>query len=270
MKNILSLGHRIGRKVLPLRGSMSTFDYLRAIQSRPFQTTKTEFLGKPFWFSNADGFFHSYEEIFRSRVYDFATSTVTPRIIDAGANIGMSILFFKRLFPNSKIIAFEPDPDIYALLVKNIQAHGYNDVDLNEAAVWINDDELTFYCEGSLSGSTVDFGNSGKTKKVKAIRLKTLLAEFTSVDFLKMDIEGAEAEVLLDIESELHCVQNLFFEYHSTPGKQQVLGELLSAVTRAGFRYIINGTHGPSLPFRQKSQGPYDNQMNISCFRQGA
>jgi hypothetical protein len=76
-----------------------------------------------------------------------------------------------------------------------------------------------------------------------------LLADFTSVDFLKMDIEGAEAEVLLDIESELHSVQNLFFEYHSTPGKQQVLGELLSVVTKAGFRYIINGTHGPSLPF---------------------
>lgn len=270
MKKILSLGRRIGRKVLPLRGSMSTFDYLRATKALPFKVTKTEFLGKPFWFSNADGFFHSYEEIFARRVYDFPTSTTTPRIIDAGANIGMSVLFFKRLFPDSTIIAFEPDPEIFALLVKNIRAHGYEDVDLKEAAVWIRDEELTFYCEGSLSGSTqIDFGNSGTTKKVKSIRLKTLLSDFESVDFLKIDIEGAEAEVLFDIESELHSVQNLFFEYHSIPGKRQALGELLSVVTGAGFRYIINGTHGPSLPFHHKSQGPYDNQINISCFRNG-
>jgi FkbM family methyltransferase len=120
-----------------------------------------------------------YEEIFRRRVYDFATSTATPRIIDAGANIGISILFFKRLLPNSKIIAFEPDPEIYALLVRNIEAHGYGDVDLKEATVWINDDELTFYCEGSLSGSTqVDFGNSGKTKKVKSRSAENIACRF--------------------------------------------------------------------------------------------
>ena len=268
MKRITSIGRSLGRSVLPLHGSMSTLNYLRALKSPPFQVTKTEFLGKPFWFSNAVGFFHSFEEIFRARVYDFAACTATPQIIDAGANIGMSVIFFKRLYPNSKIIAFEPDPDIYALLVKNVRSHGYENVDLREAAVWTNDDELTFYSEGSLSGSAqVDFRNAGNTKKVKAVRLKTLLTDISSVDFLKMDIEGAEAEVLFDIESELNSVQNLFFEYHSIPDRQQVLGELLSLVKRAGFRYIINGTHGPQSPFFQRSTGAYDNQMNIFCFR---
>jgi len=166
MSGIASLGRLIGRKVFPLWGSMSPLEYLKVARSPAFQTTETKFLGKPFWVSNAAGFFHSYEEIFRGRVYEFAAQTATPCIIDAGANIGMSVLFFKSLFPNSKIIAFEPDPEIYRLLVKNVKSHGYDDVDLRELAVWINDDELTFYSEGSLSGSThIDFRNAGNKKQ---------------------------------------------------------------------------------------------------------
>jgi FkbM family methyltransferase len=268
MKKITSIGRKVGRKLLPLQGAMSTLNYLRAVRSPPFRTTETEFFGKPFWFSNADGFFHSFAEIFHRRVYDFSTTTATPVIVDAGANIGMSVIFFKQLFPSSKIIALEPDPEIYALLVRNMESYNYDDVDLREAAVWINDHELSFYSEGSLSGSSqVDFRGAKDVKKVKAVRLKTLLAEIPEVDFLKIDIEGAEAEVLLDIESELHSVRNLFFEYHSIPGKQQVLGELLSLVTRVGFRYAISGAYSPPLPFRQCSTGAYDNQVNISCFR---
>jgi FkbM family methyltransferase len=267
MGKITSVSRRISRSLFPLRGCMTTINYLRAVKASPFQVTQTELFGKPFWFSNAEGFFYSFEEIFEDRVYDFATSSTTPYIIDAGANIGLSVIFFKRLFSNCKIVAFEPDPAIFALLVKNIRSHGYQDVDLRDAAAWINEDDLTFYSEGSLSGSTeVDFLNAGKAKTVRAERLKTLLTN-TRVDFLKIDIEGAEAEVLFDIESELHSVQNLFFEYHSIPSKKQVLGELLSLVTRAGFRYIINGAHGPSLPFLHRSTNAYDNQLNVSCFR---
>lgn len=189
-------------------------------------------------------------------------------IIDAGANIGLSIIFFKRLFPRSRIVAFEPDPDIYDLLVKNVAAQGYTDVDLRRSAVWTKNENLTFYSEGSLSGSTeVDFLSSGRATTVSAERLKSLLEKVCKVDFLKIDIEGAESPVLRDIESEMMKVENLFFEYHSIPGKPQDLGTLLSIVTNAGFRYVIDGTHGPASPFLRRSPGAYDNQMNVSCFR---
>jgi FkbM family methyltransferase len=267
MKLFNALMRRVDRR-LPLRGAMPTLAYLRTKRAPPFQVTKTELFGTPLWFSNVDGLFHSYEEIFKTRVYDFRATTEHPIIIDAGANIGLSVLFFKQIYPGCKIVAFEPDPDIFRLLVKNVQAHGFSDVDLREAAAWINNDELTFYSEGSLSGSTaVDFLGAGNVKKVKACRLKTLLTGFAKIDFLKIDIEGAETDVLADIESELHRVEYLFFEYHSTYDRPQTLGDLLSLATRAGFRYVINGTHGPRLPFRERSSSAYDIQMNISCFR---
>ena len=264
---VAALKWRVDR-MLPLRGSMSTIAYLRTKRTPRFQVAETELFGTPLWFSNIEGLFHSYEEIFKTRVYDFRAETDSPLIIDAGANIGLSVIFFKKLYPNCKIIAFEPDPDIFRLLVKNVQAHRFADVDLRDTAAWISDDELTFYSEGSLSGSTkVDFLGAGNVKKVKASRLKDVLTEFAKIDFLKIDIEGAETDVLLDIERELHRVEHLFFEYHSTYDRPQTLGDLLTLATRAGFRYVVNGTHGPSLPFLQRNSSAYDIQMNISCFR---
>jgi FkbM family methyltransferase len=262
-----SLQRRIDR-LLPLRGSMPALTYFRTKRTPSFQVGETELFGTPLWFSNTEGLFHSYEEIFKTRVYDFRAETDSPTIIDAGANIGLSVIFFKKLYPNCNIIAFEPDPDIFQLLVKNVQAHRFSNVDLRDVAAWINDDELTFYSEGSLSGSIkVDFLGAGNVKKVKACRLKDVLTEFAGIDFLKIDIEGAETDVLTDIESELHRVEYLFFEYHSTYDRPQTLGDLLSLATRAGFRYVINGTHGPHLPFIERRSSTYDIQMNVSCFR---
>ena len=102
--------------------------------------------------------------------------------------------------------------------------------------------------------------------EVKAERLKPLLSG-DRVDFLKLDIEGAENAVLPDIADELQNVEHLFFEYHSVNGREQQLGDLLNQVKKAGFRYSISGTHGPALPFVQRANANFDLQMNVSCFR---
>jgi FkbM family methyltransferase len=268
MVKIISMTRSIASWVLPLHRAMPPLTYFKALRAPSFEVTQTNLFGKPFWFSDRDGFFHSYREIFKTKAYAFESSSSKPLIIDAGANIGLSVIFFKRLFPHSKIIAFEPDPDIYNLLEKNVAAQGYTDVDLRRSAVWIRDEDLTFYSEGSLSGSTeVDFLSLGHAKTVNAKRLKSLLQKLGKIDFLKIDIEGAEALVLRDIESEITNVDNLFFEYHSIPGKPQELGDLLSIITKAGFRYVIDGTYGPYSPFLRSALGTYDNQINVSCFR---
>jgi len=86
------------------------------------------------------------------------------------------------------------------------------------------DEPLTFSTEGSLAGSTeMDFLGKGTPVQVNAERLKDRLAN-QHVDFLKIDIEGAQNEVLFDIVDELANVDHLFFEYHSIAGKPQRLG----------------------------------------------
>ena len=53
-----------------------------------------------------------YEDIFINRVYEFEASRPDPRIIDCGSNIGMSVLYFKHVYPEARIVGFEPDPTI--------------------------------------------------------------------------------------------------------------------------------------------------------------
>jgi FkbM family methyltransferase len=262
-----NIAGKIERRVSPMRAVMSGREYRAVARTPPFTEGTAKLYGEDISFSNTEGFLHSVREIFYDHVYQFDAKTDEPFIVDAGANIGLSVMYFKRRYPKSKIVAFEPDPEIFLLLAKNVASLRYEDVELRKAAAWIEDTELTFYREGSLAGSTeVDFLDKGDTTKVTAERLKTRLIG-RKVDFLKIDIEGAENTVMYDIADELQNVDALFFEYHSMPGKEQHLGDLLNIATKAGFRYMINGIHGPWRPFVERKLDGFDMQANISCFR---
>lgn len=241
-------------------------DYIATRVATPLNAGQSTFFGKRIRYSDNVGFLHSVREIFADEVYRFEARTDAPYIIDAGANIGLSVLYFKRMYPKSTIIAFEPDVAIFAMLEHNVG--GLDGVELRRQAAWIEETTLNFFTEGSLAGSSeIDFLNKGKKIEVEAIRLKNDLHN-RHVDFLKIDIEGAENSVLFDIETELANVDHLFFEYHSIPNDDQRLGDMLNLVQRAGFRYIINGVHAPRLPFVEKVDRGFDLQLNVFCFRQ--
>jgi len=71
----------------------------------------------------------AYREIFKKGIYDFKCDR-NPRIIDCGANIGLAIIYWKRKFPDAEIIGFEPDPEIFRVLKKNIRKQDYSGVSL--------------------------------------------------------------------------------------------------------------------------------------------
>ncbi|WP_174279574.1 FkbM family methyltransferase [Sphingomonas bacterium] len=223
------------------------------------------FRGRRLRYSDAEGFAHSLVEIYRQQVYLFDDRTGSPHIIDAGANIGLSVLYFKDRFPRASVVAYEPDEEIFDMLADNVGQ--LPDVTLHRAAAWIADTELTFYRERSLAGSVAaDFDGRGDKVKVPAVRLRDEITK-RRVTFLKIDIEGAENEVLFDIADVLDNVERLFFEYHSVAGDRQRLGQLLNLVTERGFRFVINGTHGPGLPFVESARFGFDLQCNVFCYR---
>lgn len=251
--------------VLPYAGVMSPQDVVRVRYTPRMKSGETIVAGRRVAFSDSIGLLHSAHEIFKDEVYRFEAPTSQPHIIDAGANIGLSVLYFKTLYPDATVVAYEPDAAIFALLEENTRS--LPGVEVRQAAVWNADTELRFFVEGSLAGSTeIDFEGGGKEVSVKAERLKSEIAK-RPVDFLKIDVEGAENTVLFDIEDELDNVTNLFFEYHSVPNNQQRLGDMLNLVSRKGFRYMINGPHGPRLPFVERKGRGFDLQLNISCYR---
>ena len=219
------------------------------------------------YYTNPQELLHGFDEIFIQEIYKIVLQPDC-YIIDCGANIGLSVLYLKQLFPNAIIIAFEPDKNNFKLLTKNVASFQLPGVELREEAVWIENAMIGFKNEGSMS-SKVD-PNSKETTKVKACRLKDLLVK--QVDFLKIDIEGAEYEVLKDIAESLFNVRNLFIEYHGSFGQNNELTHMFTILTNNGFNYYIKeATPVYKKPFFESSdqtiKRDWDVQLNIFCFR---
>jgi len=211
---------------------------------------------------------HTYNDIFVDEIYKFDSTNDAPTIIDCGSNIGLSILYFKTLFKNANIVAFEPDENNYLLLEKNIKENQLKEVNLQKKAVWINNDEIQFEAKGT-EASKIDFSNNLTGITVQCARLKDVIEKYDEIDFLKIDIEGAEYEVLLDIQHSLKKINNIFLEYHGKINEIKKLRDIIKIMAENSFKiYIKNAADLLSQPFfNKKTELPYDVQLNIFCFK---
>ena len=75
---------------------------------------------KDFHYHHGMAFYDTYKEVFETEIYKFNTNSSSPLIIDCGANMGVSVLFFSKNYPNAKIYAFEPDSTVLPFIEKNI------------------------------------------------------------------------------------------------------------------------------------------------------
>jgi len=226
-----------------------------------------EMYGVKIKYVDSASFLFIYEELFKKKIYKFNTSNKKPYIIDAGANIGLSIIYFKELYPNSEIIAFEPDENVFEALEHNIKMMKYSDVKLVKKALWNSETTLNFMVEGADGGRVAVKGDIDRVVKVETVTLREYLNR--KVDLLKIDIEGAEISVLESCNDLLSNVDRIFIEYHSFVNREQELHRLLLMLTAAGFRYNIQqiGIFSPN-PFVQINQSLcMDNQLNIFAYR---
>ncbi len=217
---------------------------------------------------DSHSFVFMYREIFAYQIYKFQPSRPKPYIIDGGANIGLASIYFSQLFPDAEIIAFEPDPYIFKVFLENIQSLGLQNITPIEKGIWNEDKILKFLPDGSDGGRILDPTDHRKHKEVPVCTLRPYLQQ--PVDFLKLDIEGAEYEVLCDIEDVLPNVENIFVEYHSFIGKKQVLKDILDILQKAGFRlYLAPAGAKNEKPFISIwSNNGMDNQINIFGYRE--
>jgi FkbM family methyltransferase len=212
---------------------------------------------------------HTYRELFCKEMYQFKSLSVAPVILDCGSNIGLSVLYFKTIYPNAKVWAFEPDAANFELLTKNIASNHLQNVTAAPAAVWTIDGQINFSSNGSEASRIDEKETSDSTIAVPCIRLKNLLCSFEKIDFLKMDIEGGEYKVVLDCAEELHRVDNFFLEYHGKTTDTKQLNELLEIVDQQGFQvYIRNAADALNHPFIEKQTNTqFDVQLNIFCYK---
>lgn len=210
---------------------------------------------------------HTYQDVFEKRIYWFTPESQNPLIIDCGSNIGLSILFFKKNYPNSKIIAFEPDTKNFDVLKQNIQVNKLQNIELKNSAIWIKNGFISFKNCGSETSHIVEEQNSNDF--VKSTRLADCLLQYDVIDFLKIDIEGAELAVLKDCSNQLSKIKNLFIEYHGKVDETNKLNEILMIITAAGFSiYIKTAADNLHNPYITKKTGLlYDVQLNLFAYK---
>ena len=185
-----------------------------------------------------------FKSIFVGQEYFFKASHERPFIVDCGSNIGMSVLYFKLTHPPAEIIAFEPDPQAYACLEENVRENQLSGVRTLPNAVTDKAGPLSFFYDhenpGSLHMSTVPERMSKAQRTVEGVTLSTFLDR--EVDFLKMDIEGAESSVLHEIAAanKLRLVREMVIEYHHHIASQtDDLAQLLKLLEEHGFGYQL-------------------------------
>ena len=229
----------------------------------------TILFGRNFEFVDGPGFLFLYDEIIEREIYKFSTDDPAPYIIDGGSNIGLSVLYFKQAYPKARIVAFEPDPNIFEVLQRNCRSFEFEDVELSDRALWVENGSLGFRREGSLGGRLADDGSSVLDVNVPTKRLRDLLT--SKVTLLKLDIEGAETDVLEDCADLLVNVENMFVEYHSFADRPQSLHRLLNVVHEAGFRTHFHVYEPSPQPLFQRTirEGidRLDMNLDVFCYR---
>jgi len=130
-------------------------------------------------------------------------------VVDIGANIGFYTLFFSSLVGKTgKIIAFEPEPRNFEILKKNIEINYLDNVTLYEKAVGSKNCKIKMKTSNSIGSHQISISGN---LEIDCIRLDDYI---TNVNFVKMDAEGYEIEILKGMPITLHQNITLMSEFN--------------------------------------------------------
>ncbi|MGD9077994.1 MAG: FkbM family methyltransferase [Desulfobacterales bacterium] len=214
----------------------------KQVRSYPRQTPgRLKIDGFPIVFADLHSFYHQAIQIFQSEIYGFKTEKDNPVILDCGAHVGLASIYFATKYPNSSIHAFEADPVIAKMLNENVNTLGLRTVNVHPQAVWVNEKGVCFNKSGDDSGFISD-EEPESLERVSSIRLKQFI-ENQHVDLMKLDIEGAEYEVIKDCDEALANVKNIIIEVHKFRDNNGSLGDILGILEKNNFEYTFGDFH---------------------------
>jgi FkbM family methyltransferase len=165
----------------------------------------------PWWVAHTSDLWVLWEVLAED---EYAVDIEPPKVVlDLGSHIGVSLLYFRRTYPQARIIGVEPDPETFRLLERNTACLG---IEVHRLAVAAHDADVPFYRASQPWASSL--AGSGESITVKARSLSTLIDELgvQQVDLLKLDIEGMEGEVLRASRDRLLDIATVVGELHGT------------------------------------------------------
>lgn len=167
-------------------------------------------------------------------------------IIDAGANIGCSMINFKKNFPQAKIICIEPETTNFQCLMENIKINDFQDIVPLQRGLWIDDSFLKIkndYGDKAQYAFQVEACPQGQESQLQGITIREILKthNIPAIDILKMDIEGTERYLFESEESVndfLPLVRYLAIEIHD---EYKIRREIYKILKDFNFTFFICG-----------------------------
>ena len=160
--------------------------------------------------------FATLEEVILKEDYNIEIDFEPCTIIDGGANIGLTSVFFANKFPRAKIVAVEPEMENFQILQKNTSS--YDNISLLYAGIWDHHAFLSVVDEGKGTNAfTVKEVFENTESAIKAVSVDEIMKQqgWTAIDILKLDIEGTEKNIFeQNYESWLPKVKILIIELH--------------------------------------------------------
>jgi FkbM family methyltransferase len=160
--------------------------------------------------------FATLEEVLLKEDYDIDLPFEPLTIIDGGANIGLTSVFFANKYPSSQIVSIEPEGGNFEMLKKNTRQ--YPNISLLNAGIWNRKADLAIVDNGEGNNSfTVEEMTEPTENSIIAISIADIMHEkkWKTIDILKLDIEGSEKNVFeKNYESWLPFVRVLIVELH--------------------------------------------------------
>ena len=187
LRHAYSLHH-----LMPLRSAVDAAFAFGAPRTLHTELRET---GRPFDVRLGTSDLRVLEQVFARQEYSLPKSVKPRTIIDAGANIGCTTIFFANRYPDARIIAIEPEPSNFEVLRSNCA--GLTNVVPVAAAVWSHPTTLTFVDPNWPKWAFTMKERTNEGAAIRAVTIPQLIEEFSldRIDVLKMDIEGGEKEV---------------------------------------------------------------------------
>jgi FkbM family methyltransferase len=195
-----------------------------------------------------------FREVWRDRVYLRAAPEEPPRtVVDVGAHFGFFSLQAARTWPGTRVFSFEPAPDNYATLVKNVIQNGLGGrVQVYEEAAAGARGRGWLHLKDQAECHTLqdaDAGSDARRHEVATVGLRDILDRVPGgrIDFLKIDCEGAEYDFIGSGQDVLaSAVSAGAIEYHPIRGHDPVR-HLQEPLRRLGFVVHVEPFRHPGL-----------------------
>jgi len=154
-----------------------------------------------------------FNQIFINKDYDFDFLVTPKTIIDCGANIGLSTIYFKNRYPLSHIISIEPELNNYELLERNSKL--YEGIECLNSGIWGKDVNLEIINPTDESAS-FQLKETLSHSELKALSINSIINRFNldRINILKIDIEGSEKNLFCNDTFWLDHVDYIVIELH--------------------------------------------------------